>query len=43
MKTAFIIDLRYLHELSHYSEAHPGILVAFTVIVNGFQALNIAK
>ena len=38
-----MIDFRYLHELCHYSEVHPGILLVFVLIVNGFQALNAAK
>ena len=33
----------YLHELCHYSEVHPGILLVFALIVNSFQALNTAK
>ena len=43
IKTAFIINFRYLHELCHYSEVYPGILVVFVVIANGFQALNMVK
>ena len=38
-----MIDFRYLHELCHYSEVHPGILLVFVLIVNGFQALNTDK
>ena len=43
IKTAFMIDFRYLHELCHYSEVHPGILLVFALTVNGFQALNTVK
>ena len=44
IKTAFMIDFRYLHELlCHYSEVHPGILLVFALILNGFQALNTIK
>ena len=43
IKTAFMIDFRYLHELCHYSEVHPGILLVFALIVNGFQVLNTVK
>ena len=38
-----MIDFIYLHELCHYSEVHPGILLVFVLIVNNFQALNTAK
>ena len=38
-----MIDFRYLHEFCHYSEVHPGILLVFVLIVNGFQALNTVK
>ena len=43
IKTTSITDFRYLHELCHYSEIYPRILVVFVVKVNGFQALNMVK